>query len=66
MKYTKHSLTLQDDSTKESWSTLRWHQLGKIKIEKVKYPHRYMDKLFESGIEEVLLTECTLYKNPES
>ena len=54
MKYQKHALTKMPDEDKTDWTELIWiDKMGNEKIEKVKYPDRYMKKLFENGIEVV-------------
>lgn len=52
--YKKHALTQLPDSDKANWTELIWMEKnGKEKTEKVKYPDRYMQKLFDNGIEVV-------------
>lgn len=56
MAYNKHWLTEIDDIEKAGWPILEWSYNGKYKTEKVKYPDRYMQKLFENGVKEVYVT----------
>ena len=50
----KHPLTEMKDEQKIGWKELIWiDKKGNEKTEKVKYPDRYMEKLFENGIDVV-------------
>ena len=52
-KYTKHELTQMPLSQKTGWSKLTWKSKGRTYTELVKYPKRYMERLWEAGIESI-------------
>ena len=67
-RYARHNLTLQPLDQKEGWSKLTWNTKGKNgkvfqKSELVKYPARYISKLWEAGVEKV--EEVKIWTNKE-
>lgn len=60
--YSKHGLTKLPLENKKGWSRLKWKFRGKEKSELVKYPTRYMERLWENGVVEV--TEELVWRNP--
>jgi|TARA_R110000822_G_scaffold26819_14_gene80556 hypothetical protein len=62
-RYKKHELTQMPRHEKEGWSKLTWNFKGKERSELVKYPARYISKLWQCGVDRV--EEVKIWTNKE-